>query len=155
MKRFFRLLCLFNFILIAASAQKNKFPEVAPKDFARKLYAIDSNAQAVVLYDGGSAKYVADNGSWFNVVYTYRKRVHILNKTSFDVATVQIPLFKNGQKEDRISSPEAITYNLENGIVVPTKLEKSNIFTDKASKYVTIEKFTFPNIREGSIIENV
>ncbi len=47
----------------------------------------------------------------------------------------------------------AATYNLENGAVVETKLEDKSVFTDKLSKYVIQKKFTFPALKEGSIIE--
>ena len=49
---------------------------------------------------------------------------------------------------------KAVTYNLENGKVVATKLElKSSVFTDRKNKYWTVKTFTFPDVREGSIIE--
>ena len=48
----------------------------------------------------------------------------------------------------------AVTYNLENGKVVETKLDvKSNVFKDKIDKNRVVKKFTFPNVKEGSIIE--
>ena len=147
-------ICLLTY---GSFAQKNKFnlPDIAPADFATKIYPIDSSAQAVILYDGGSAKYVSDNASWFNIIYTYKKRIRLLNKNAFDLATVEIPLRKGDQAEDKIEKLEAYTYTLENGSVVKTKLDKESLFRDKASKNFTIQKFTFPNLKEGCIIEYV
>ena len=48
---------------------------------------------------------------------------------------------------------EATTYNIEDGKVVASKLDKSSVFKDKVNKGVTLFKFTFSNIKEGSIIE--
>ncbi len=52
-----------------------------------------------------------------------------------------------------MQSLKAYTYNLENGKVVETKLEKSGVFQDRLSKKQLVKKFTFPAIKEGSIIE--
>lgn len=136
-------------------AQKTtfKFQEITAKDFEPKLYSVDSTAQAVILYNGGSAKYVSDNAEWFNITYTYKKRIRILNKNAFDLATVEIPLWKNDHTEEKIEGLEGYTYTLENGTVVKTKLDRESLFKDKASKNFTIQKFTFPNLKEGCIIE--
>ncbi len=152
----------FLFLFIAlfslqASAQKKntaavKFGDITAKDFAPEKYEIDSNAQAVILYDAGSAEYVS-NGAWFSVRYTYTKRVRLLNKNAFDAATVQIPLFMREEKDDKIEKLEAVTYNINAGIVNKTALDKASLFTDKADKDYTIKKFTLPDLREGCIIE--
>ena len=56
--------------------------------------------------------------------------------------------------EEELVTLKAVTYNLENGKVVETKLEtKSAVFKDKINKNLVVKKFTFPNIKEGSIIE--
>jgi hypothetical protein len=135
------------------ASDKFNLPDITPADFATKVYPIDSSAQAVIIYDGGSAKYVSDNAEWFNINYTYKKRIRLLNKNAFNLATVEIPLWKGDRTEDRIEKLEACTYTLENGSVVKTKLDKESLFKDKASKNYTIQKFTFPNLKEGCIIE--
>lgn len=50
-------------------------------------------------------------------------------------------------------SVKAVTYNLENGSIVEAKLDKAGVFTDKYDKNHILKKFTFPNVKEGSIIE--
>jgi transglutaminase-like putative cysteine protease len=56
--------------------------------------------------------------------------------------------------EEELASLKAVTYNLENGKVVETKLDvKGAVFKDRINKRLSIKKFTFPNIKEGSIIE--
>ncbi|HLG41708.1 MAG TPA: transglutaminase domain-containing protein, partial [Chitinophagaceae bacterium] len=64
-----------------------------------------------------------------------------------------IPIYTSGSAEEELSSLKAITYNLENGKVTETKLESKSVFKDKLDKKHTLKKFTFPNIKEGSIIE--
>ena len=132
---------------------KYKFGNITIEDFAPKIYSIDSNAQAVILFDKGVATYVSDNADWFNIEYVYHKKIRILNKNQFDLATVEIPLYKGNNHEDKVDKIEAVTYNLENNAVVPTKMDKESVFNDKASKEYSIKKFTLPNLKEGCIIE--
>jgi hypothetical protein len=80
--------------------------------------------------------------------------VRLLNKNGFDVATQEVELYSDGENEERLNDLKAVTYNLENGTVVETKLDtKSGVFKDKIDKNIVVKKFTFPNIKEGSIIE--
>jgi hypothetical protein len=141
------------FIPFYGYTQKIKFGDITVKDFEQKVYSIDSAAQAVFLYDAGSAKYESDGSSWFNIVYTYHERIRILNKNAFDIATIKIPLYIGERSEDKLDKIEAATYTLENGVVVKTKLDRQSIFKDKVSKKRILEKFTFPNLKEGCIIE--
>jgi hypothetical protein len=48
---------------------------------------------------------------------------------------------------------KAFTYNLENGSSLATKVDKSSKYKSKESKYVSITKFAFPNVKNGSVIE--
>ena len=81
-------------------------------------------------------------------------RAHILNKNGYDIANVQIGIYTDGGSEEELASLKAYTYNLENGKVVETKLDvKEAVFKDRINKRLVIKKFTFPNIKAGSIIE--
>ncbi len=130
-----------------------KFGNVKPADFLPQAYAIDSSASAIFLIDQGATHYNGNNEGGFDVVFETHEKIRLLKKTSFeDVATVKIQLVKTNDYEEKLDDLEAATFNLENGQVVKTKLEKSSIFKDKDGDYITV-KFTFPNIKEGSIIE--
>lgn len=151
------LIIFFAAIFSEATAQDKanvKFGSVSEKDFAPKVYAIDSNASAVVIADIGSSNIEGNSKGWFSLVYRHYKRVHILNKNGYDIADVSIHLYSNGDDEEQLDKLKAVTYNLENGKVVETKLDvKNNVFRDKIDKNRVIRKFTFPNVKEGSIIE--
>lgn len=156
--RFLTLLC-FLFTSVACFAQKNKatakikFGDVKPEDFKPTVYSVDSNANAVVLADIGDSKYEGSNDAFFNIVFNRIRRVRILNKNGFDEASVEIPILFDDNKEEQLLNFEAATYNIENGQVVVTKVDKASLFKDKYDKHHTIRKFTFPNIKEGSIVE--
>ncbi len=158
MKR--KLLCsallLFVFVVQISAQKKNeiKFGDVTAKDFDNKVYSIDSNAGAVIISDIGSSKIEGNSKGWFSLVYKRHKRIHILNKNSYDLSNVSIRLFSKDDDEEKLDKVRAVTYNLENGNVVESKLDvKQGIFKDKIDKNWVLKKFTMPNVKEGSIIE--
>ena len=148
-----RLLFCLLFFVHCGFAQVVKFGDITAKDFDPDYKALDSNAQAVILYDAGKAIYESNSDSWFNIIYTYHYRVKLISKNAFDLATVEIQLFKGEKSEDDIKDLEAATYTLDNGIVNKTKVDKESIFKDKVAKNYVSKKFTFPNLKEGCIIE--
>lgn len=131
-----------------------KFGRVAPEDFRQSIYSIDSNASAVIIADIGSTQMEGNNKGGFSLIFKNYRRAHILNKNGYGIGDVSIPIVTDGDAEEDLVNLKAVTYNLENGKVVETKLEvKSAVFKDKINKKLVIKKFTFPNLREGSIIE--
>ena len=130
-----------------------KFGKVSAEDFQRKIYSIDSNASAVVLADVGTSQFEGNNKGWFSLLFKRYARIHILNKNGYDAADVKIFLFEGNSGEEELINVKAVTYNLEDGKVVETKLEKSNVFREKIDKNWFSKKFTLPNIKEGCIIE--
>ena len=151
------LLSLFLASVIGSFAQeksKIKFGKISPEDFQKKTYEIDSSANAVIIADIGSTEFLGNRKGGFSLEFKTFRIVHILNKNGYDVADVVIPIYVNGNAEEEVTSLKAYTYNLENGKVVETKLDvKEAVFKDKIDKNTSIKKFTFPNIKEGSIIE--
>ena len=144
----------FYMSVIAQDKANFKYGDISVKDFTTKIYSLDSNASAVVLADIGYCSLDGNNKGWFSVVNKHYKRVHILNKNGYDIADVSISLYSNGEDEEKLDKLKAVTYNLENGKVVETKLDtKNSLFEDRIDKNFKVKKFTFPNIKEGSIIE--
>ena len=133
---------------------KIKFGSVTADDFKTKIYPIDSNASAVIIADIGSTEIEGNNKGTFSLLFKNYRRAHILNKNGYGIGDVEIELYTSGTSEEELENLKAVTYNLENGKVVETKLEvKTAVFKDKISKNRLIKKFTFPNLKEGSIIE--
>lgn len=149
---------LFSFITVSSTIGQDKlkikFGNVTADDFKTKIYPIDSNATAVIIADIGSTEIVGNTKGNFSLLFKNYRRAHILNKNGYDIGNVEINLYTSGESEEDLENLKAVTYNLENGKVVETKLEiKSAVFKDKINKTLVIKKFTFPNLKEGSIIE--
>lgn len=144
---------------VSSFAQKHKpgqlsFPDVTVKDFEPTIYALDSSADAVFLIDAGTAWLTGNDKGGFNVHFKTVERIRLLNNKSFDnLATVNIPLLviSSDYKED-IKNFEAFTYNIEGDKIISTPVEKSSIFKEKNGQYEN-NKFTFPELKPGSIIE--
>lgn len=152
---FWSILMLLLPTIILAQKNAVRFGKVTAADFENKEYSIDSSADAVYIVDIGNSQIVGNNKGFFSLEYKRYARVHILNQNGYDVSNVEIPLWTSngGQAEEKLDKVKAVTYNLEGGKVVQTKLERGNIFTEKINKQVTVKKFTMPNVKAGSIIE--
>ncbi len=155
-KLFFSILFFFTVAsaTIAQDKLKIKFGNVTAEDFKPTVYPVDSNATVVIIADIGSTEIIGNTKGSFSLLFKNYRRAHILNKNGYDIGNVEIRLYTNGESEEELDNLKAVTYNLENGKVVQTKLEiKTAVFKDKVNKNLVIKKFTFPNIKEGSIIE--
>ena len=149
------LLFIFQYPVYAQEKLSIKFGKVAPEDFEITSSLIDSNTNAVVVADVGRSEFIANaNDLTFSLLFTRKTRIKILNKMGYDAATVIIPLYVSSSgKAEKLEALKAYTYNLENGDLTETALGKSDIFTEKQNKNLVYKKFTFPAIKEGSILE--
>ncbi|TWF41483.1 uncharacterized protein DUF3857 [Chitinophaga polysaccharea] len=150
------LTCVVSGLLsLSALAQENgkmKFGKVSKEEFTDKRFEKDTGAHAIVLSEIGSSAFEADGGD-LRLVYKVHRRVKIVDKNGFDVATVRVPLYKGDTREEKLLNLKAAAYNLENGEVVETRMDSKNIFNDKQDKSLLVKKFTLPAVKEGTIIE--
>jgi len=153
-----KLLLLATIILLIVKCQAQdkssvKFGKISAEDFKTSVYSIDSNAAAIVIADKGYSYYEGNERGWFTFFHQRHKRIRVLKKNGYDAADVDIPLYISGPVQEQLQSIKATTYNLEDGSVKEIKLDNKSIFTDKLDKNHVVKKFTFPNVKEGSIIE--
>jgi hypothetical protein len=148
-------LCLTQNYCAAQDKSKAQLGKVTPADFVLPASPlIDSSTNAVILSDIGSLSFVGNKHAWFSYVFKRQTRIKILNKKAFgDLATIRIHLYKKDDDPEMVDNISASTYNLENGQVVETKLDKKDIFEDRLDKNRFLKKFTLPAVKEGSIIE--
>ncbi|MDX2302627.1 MAG: transglutaminase domain-containing protein [Microscillaceae bacterium] len=135
------------------SAQEQKFGKISPEEWAMKTYPLDSNANAVVLFDVGKSYFKYHPNEGFKMIFERHTRIKILNKQGYDYADIQIPLYHNNSREELLTGLKAETHEMLDGKLVSHKLEKSAIFKEKLTERWGITKFGFPNVKEGSIIE--
>ncbi len=149
MKKIALLLCLLCTISVyAQDPDLQKMGLTTLEELKMTVYDKDSTASAVILEE---KKFVYPSKSKnYNFTKEYYIRIKILDKSAFSYATLEIPYFKSSKLEN----VEAITYNLDaNGKIVKSKLSDDNIFKEKVSSRLKVDKFSLPNVKVGSVIE--
>jgi hypothetical protein len=128
--------------------------DVSAQTFAPSVYSIDSSAGAVILFDLGTVSFdpSSSNGHQFSYILEKHTRIRLLRKTAFNLATFTLSAYRRGPASPEIQNFKGETYNLEDGKVVTTRLDKSNIFKDQSGDF-NIERVVFPNVKEGCVIE--
>jgi hypothetical protein len=132
-------------ISLNCQAQKKhpKFGKFTDEEISMTIYDKDTSASAVVLWDIGRCDF--DNN--LNERFT---RIKILKKEGYEHARFQI-LIRN--KGERLGTYSASTFNMEDGKMVRTKLDKDLVITEKYNRNYDIMKFEMPVIKVGSIID--
>ena len=102
------------------------FGSVSMADFNISSSLIDSNTNAVIIADIGSTIFEGNSKGWFTYIYKRQRRIKILNKKGFDIATVEIALFQNDDSQEKTEKISAVTYNIENGKVTAVKQKDSS-----------------------------
>lgn len=131
-----------------------KFGKIAPTEFEVKASGQDSSASAIKLFDVGDCYFEYNPTGGFIYVFERHIRYKILNKNGYDLANYRVELYRssNSAKED-LNFMDAATYNMVDGKMVTSKLNKDAKFTEEFNKNYVIKKFALPNVKEGSIIE--
>lgn len=148
------LLCCCPILCSAQDPSDPYMADVTAQTFVPTAYSIDSSAGAVILFDVGVVSFDpnANNGHQFSYILEKHIRIRLLNKSAFNLATITLSAYRKGPASPTIDKFKGATYNLEDGKVVATRLDKSNIFKDQSGD-LNMERVVFPNVKEGSVIE--
>jgi len=150
----FSLLLMLCILALTTYAQNFTYGNVDSEDYNFDKNKIDSNANAVVLKEFGAARLQLDDATGqLMLLFEYHVKIKIYNKEGFNEANIFIPKQKNGDRQEYVQDIAAVTYNMVNGSLVSTEMDRKAIFDENKSKYLSITKFTLPNIKEGSVIE--
>jgi hypothetical protein len=148
------LLLLLTPAFLSAQDKSNvKFGKISPADFDLPSRKIDTGAGAVVIADIGHSEFFTVNSSRLSLKFHRFRRVKIVSRAGFAAAVLEVPLYSYGIWTETLDDLKAVTYNLENGKVVETRLDDKSVFTDKITRSMQEKKLTLPAVKEGSIIE--
>jgi len=144
MKKFMRamLIMLISVVVINqsfAKGKKVKFGKVSMEELKMKEYEADTSAVAVVLFEKGY--YDGNNHKFYKHI-----RYKILKKEGLSFANNKYNTTAKG-------FIKGITFNLENGEIVETKLDKDNIYSEKVWDYYYIYDVAMPNVKVGSVLD--
>ena len=148
MKKFLLLLSIIAIYSAGAQKKDYEFGAISQSDKDLKVYAKDSSANAVFIYEKGETDFKQTSND-IVIKTTYYAKIKFFNKEGFDNATVEIPLYNNSQTSEKVENIKAVTHNGGRKIF----LNKKNIFREKIDENWTLVKFTLPDVQEQSIIE--
>ena len=149
----FYLLCYVTPSVYSQNLSK-EFGQVTEADFSYE-YEDDPDTEAVILFDKGYSHFIEDrtNGG-FNIEFTRVKRIKINGQAGIELAEIEMPFYSDGYgKTEHITSIEAFTYNIANGIIQKKELDKNTVYEEKVSDRWNMKKFVFPDVQKGSIVE--
>lgn len=118
-------------------------------------YPADKDADAVVLYHKTDVSYDFVNNE-FRVHYRVYTRLKVLKPEGKRVADGQITYIENEttrSNREIVGGLKATSYNIENGKVVKTKMDKSMINEERLDKNQMVMKFSVPQVKVGTVIE--
>ena len=149
------LALLLGAISFSLAAQKApiKFGDISKEELSLTTYDKDSTAPAVILADYGESSLLYRQNIGFAIDFERITRIKILTKEGLDWGDFVIPLYKSGSTDEKLTGLKAVTYNLEDGKIVESKLKNEGIFKENADQHHDLVKVTCPNVREGSIVE--
>lgn len=147
---FFLLVC-FSTI----KAQEIKLGKVSIAELQEKQHPKDTTAVAAVLYKKGRTFFTYDVKKGFIMNHEFTYRIKIYKKEGLSWANFEVPYYIGYENlsDEMLSFSDAVTYNLEGGAVVKTKLNSEGSFKTKVDENWKKATISLPNVKVGSIIE--
>jgi hypothetical protein len=152
MKAILAVFCFVTFSTSSAQKSPVTFGDISMEDMTMSTYDPDPSAVAVILVDYGKA-YIQSTAMSASMTFERHIRIKILKKEGTQWANAIIPLYNAGTSEEKVLGLKASTFNLENGKIIESKLSKDGIFREKFNRNINHQKFTLPDVKEGSVLE--
>lgn len=146
------LLVIITFLTVT-SINAQKLEDVTKQVLEAKYHHIDSSAAASYLYQKVDMRYDFTSRSGAKLFLDYTYRIKVYNKEGESYGRFEIPMYSNNGNRERVSGIKGKTYNLVNGKVVTTKLDKKDIYEEETSENWDKKIFALPEVKSGSVIE--
>jgi hypothetical protein len=115
-------------------------------------YKDDPDAEALIISDIGSTSFILSNNT--RLIFERKIKIKILKEAGIKQGEISIPLYNNLDSEsEEVESFKGLTYNLENGKIVTSFVDKKEHYIEKVNQYWSQFKIALPNVKVGSIIE--
>lgn len=149
------LIIIVFFCFSKITAQKYELGKVTVAQLQEKVHPKDSTAPAAIIFKKGKTFFTYNRTNGFSANHVYEFKIKIYKKEGLAWADQKVKFYIGYEKlnEDRLEFSQAVTYNLENGSIVKTKLDNQGSFKKKINKYWNEKTITLPNVKVGSIIE--
>lgn len=138
-----------------SEAQNYQLGKVTKAELEQKVHPKDSSAAAAILFKKGRTYFTFNKDAGFIANHVCEMKIKIYKKEGLEWANQKVKFYIGYENlnNDQLDFSDALTYNLENGSIVKTKLENQGAFKNKINKYWKEKTITLPNVKVGSIIE--
>ncbi len=134
-------------LLLNGQIKEITFGQIPVEELEMAEYAPDPSADAVMLENHASSRVQLHEG--IRVLTFCHVRIRINNTEGLHHANLELPY----RSDESISGLKAASYNLEEGKVVQTQVDKKNIQYEETSRYRNTIRISFPDVRVGTVIE--
>lgn len=153
MKRLLIIIFALNSFVFA----QVKFGKISEEEIAATQSTLEKDASAEITSKSAyyNIFYDAQNKK-FKIEKEVEVRIKIFDKNQAPnrLLNIEIPSrYSEKHTKENISGIKASTYNLADGEIEETKVKSADIFTEKKHDYLEVEKFAFPNVKDGSVLE--
>jgi len=151
----FILSLLAVFIFCELHAQNYELEKVTKEQLLQKRHPTDTSACAAILFKKAHVIFNYSQKDGFTTRTEFSIKLKIYKKEGLKWANFEIPYYVGYQNlnDEQVNILKAYTYNLENGKVVKQKVSSESKFKEKVNELWETKMVTFPNVKEGSIIE--
>jgi len=154
MYKYILALLFFLFLTSKSHAQdyfKTAIPDlgnISDKEHNLEIYALDSAAVAVVLFETGVYTFDAKNG-YIQIKKEIRRRVKVFDASKYEGGELSIPLYIGNKSREELVSFDAFVVNGDDKFT----FDKEKIYTVDNGEQLRIHRIPLSNIKDGSIID--
>ncbi|MFV0140173.1 DUF3857 domain-containing protein [Empedobacter falsenii] len=147
MKIIFTLFFLLLTIFSNAQNKEFKLGKISQQEIAFNQVTFEKDADAVILSEEGKMDLIQSN-----YYLTVKRRIKILTEKGVDQANIQLNYYSKN-KQESITGIKGNTINISNGVEQVIPIDEKEIFDISLNELYSAKRFTFPNVKVGSIIE--
>lgn len=151
-----KFLLLTTLLFMFAQSQDYKYGKVSKEELEKTNSTIDPEAAGEILYEKANIHMeFSTTENRFFVTTEIEGRIKVYDKDNLNnrYLNKEVVIYSPNSTREKLLNFKGSTYNLENGKVVETKVKSADIFKEKKNKYYESEKFAFPSIQNGSVLE--
>ncbi|GGA64368.1 hypothetical protein GCM10008015_01600 [Flavobacterium palustre] len=153
--RFLITAVLFCLVIFNSNSQDFRLGKVSIEELKEKNHPKDSSAVAAILCKKGKTYFDYDFKKGFVANHEIQIRIKIYKKEGLDWANFEVPYYVGYQNlsDEMVRFSDGITYNIENGSIVKTKLNSEGTFKENVNENWKKATIAMPAVRVGSVIE--
>ncbi len=151
-----KIVLLFLTVFYISYAQDYRNGKVSKEELEKTKSSIDPEVAGEILYE--KSYVILEFSTVEKRIYVRKEiegRIKVYDKDNLidKFLTQEVVMYAPSSFREKTLEFKGSTYNLENGKVVETKVKGSDIFKERKSKNYEAEKFTYPNVKNGSVLE--